>query len=147
MPVCDEITEPSQLKSILEKNDKVICMYYMIGCPHCESFKPIWEKVIDRRKNEITAIQIELAVVRKLPKKYAVSGFPTIIIFNKDKQIAFTDTRTVKNLNDFIDLHMTGRNSAPAAGGSRYMKPTAMNVKSRVIPVRTSATRRNMPTK
>jgi thioredoxin-like negative regulator of GroEL len=85
-------------------NNKVLCYYYWKQCGHCTNFNPIWKKIERKYKGKINMMKIELDVMKHLDQKYAISAFPTIIIWNKGKKYSeFTGMRDEANLSTFID--------------------------------------------
>ena len=101
------LNDPSKSRerflSILENNSKVICFYYWKNCGHCITFAPIWNKVVDKYKNKIQVINIELESMKKLDKEHMVFAFPSIIVYkNKSKWLDYSKNRTEKDLHMFI---------------------------------------------
>ena len=103
----ETINDPSIAKerflSILSKNAKVMVFYYWKMCGHCVTFAPIWNKVVNKYKDRIQVINIELESMKRIDKKYMVSAFPSIVVYkNKNKWIDYTRERNEKELNKFI---------------------------------------------
>ncbi len=91
--------------SKLLKDKKVIILYKMNNCAHCNELKPKWDIVIKKLSNEnINIYEIEYSFVSKLPSKYReILGYPTILSYDNGKSInEFKGKRTIKNIETFI---------------------------------------------
>lgn len=89
----------------LIKDKKVIILFYMNNCSHCEILRPIWEKVLQKLSNKnINIYEIEYSNVSKLPSKFRnIIAYPSIVSYdNGEYKKDFTDKRTIKNVEKFI---------------------------------------------
>lgn len=81
---------------------KKVVYFYMNGCPHCDSFSPVWD---DFKKNcPLATHKIESADAGEMMTKYKISGFPTIILIdeNNNKLKELEGDRTLAGLNAMI---------------------------------------------
>jgi thiol-disulfide isomerase/thioredoxin len=62
-----------EAKKILQKKP-ILVMFFMDGCPHCESTMPHWDKMAGAHP-EIETVKIEASAT---PDDSGVSGFPTM---------------------------------------------------------------------
>ena len=96
-----------KFKTFINNHEHVICLYHWLSCGFCLSFANVWNKVMNKYKDDINVISIELEAIKHIDKKYQVSAFPTIVIFkNGVKEKEFTKARTEKELIKFIEENM-----------------------------------------
>ena len=53
----------------------LLVLFFMEGCPHCESNKPAWEQAKKKLKGGLATAEVESANV---PPTESVNGFPTM---------------------------------------------------------------------
>jgi thiol-disulfide isomerase/thioredoxin len=85
---------------------KKVVYFYMNGCPHCDSFSPIWD---DFKQNcPLDTYKIESANAGEMMTKYKISGFPTILLLdeNNNKLKELEGDRTLANLNAMISNYI-----------------------------------------
>lgn len=88
---------------ILGKQKTVICFYHWKMCSHCFLFKPIWEQIANKYKNDLTMVDIELDAMKHLDKEYIINMFPSIIVYKSGKKYTeYLDKREVSNLDAFM---------------------------------------------
>lgn len=63
------------------KQKPILVLFYMTGCPHCESNKPAWDDAKSQVGKEIKVVEIESSAT---PESSGVSGFPTMMYVGKD---------------------------------------------------------------
>ena len=61
---------------------KKVVYFYMNGCPHCDSFSPIWDEF--KQTSKLPTHKIESADAGEMMSKYKISGFPTIILLDEN---------------------------------------------------------------
>lgn len=84
-----------------------IVLYYAPWCPHCVSFKPIWEQFERRNKNRITVKTVNCDENKSLCSKMDVHGFPTVRMYKSNNEVVnFTGDRTVDGLEQFLGQYM-----------------------------------------
>ena len=81
---------------------KKVVYFYMNGCPHCDSFSPIWDDF--KQTSPLPTHKIECADAGEMLKKYNISGFPTILLLDKNnnKLKELEGDRTLVGLNALI---------------------------------------------
>lgn len=62
-------------KKTLPVKRPLLVLFFMQGCPHCESNKPAWEEAKKKIKGGVATAEIESADV---PADEPVNGFPTM---------------------------------------------------------------------
>jgi len=63
------------------KQKPILVLFYMVGCPHCESNKPAWDDAKSQVGKEIKVVEIESSAT---PESSGVTGFPTMMYIGKD---------------------------------------------------------------
>ena len=81
---------------------KKVVYFYMNGCPHCDSFSPVWDEFI--QTSPLPTHKIESADAKEMMVKYKISGFPTILLLdeNNNKIKELEGDRTIDGLNALI---------------------------------------------
>jgi len=89
-------------KNFENDGKKKVVYFYMNGCPHCDSFSPIWDEF--KQTSKLTTHKIESADAGTMIDKYKISGFPSIILLdeNNNKLKELEGPRTVAGLNAMI---------------------------------------------
>ena len=85
-------------------------MYYMNGCPHCESILPEYRQFVASGQIETNGAKTKIRMLEQgdpnaAPELEAnnVKGFPTFIMSTVDGQtIEYKGDRTVQAIRDFI---------------------------------------------
>lgn len=114
----------SKFTIFMQKHPTCICLYRWNLCGHCESFKPVWNKVTNHYKDSIAVVNIELDGMHGLDQKYQVMGFPTVIIYKSgNKWKEFNENRNEKELHKFIKDNMTSNVKKPLAKKQVAKKP------------------------
>jgi len=86
------------------KKGVFICLYHWKDCGHCITLLPIWKDAVKKSGKNSYIVEIELANLKHLDKKYRdVQGFPSIIVYKNGKKFKeFSEQRTLENLEKFI---------------------------------------------
>ncbi len=84
----------------------VLVLFYMIGCPHCESNKPAWEEAKKQAGNEIQIVEIESSAV---PEDEDVNGFPTMRHVDKSGKTSETSGQKKSGGEIAEALHMKSK--------------------------------------
>ena len=81
---------------------KKVVYFYMNGCPHCDSFSPVWDEFI--QTCPLPTHKIESADAKEMMETYKISGFPTILLLdeNNNKIKELEGDRTINGLNALI---------------------------------------------
>lgn len=81
--------------------DLKLVYFYKTGCPHCESFNPVW------RQLEADPAIKTVSVDARASEKYGIIGFPTIRLYRQftpsTKFIEFEGPRALSNIYEFIE--------------------------------------------
>jgi thioredoxin-related protein len=85
---------------------KKVVYFYMNGCPHCDSFSPIWDEF--KKTSPLPTHKIESADAGAMMTRYNISGFPTILLLdeNNNKLKELEGPRTIAGLNAMIRNHI-----------------------------------------
>ena len=87
-----EMDEPN----LKPKDDEiVVALFWADWCPHCVSFKPVFEKVASDLNNKTSKKsskklrfeKVDCVALAPLAKKYGVQGYPTIKIISGDNDM------------------------------------------------------------
>ena len=81
---------------------KKVVYFYMNGCPHCDSFSPIWDEFT--QNCPLPTHKIESRDAGEMMNTYNISGFPTILLLdeNNTKLKELDGPRTLAGLNAMI---------------------------------------------
>jgi len=80
--------------------------FYAPWCGHCKKAKPEWAeaaKVLEEDNIPLFAVNLDEDENRPLAQKYQIQGFPTIMIFKKDKLDAPLPYEGAREANAFAD--------------------------------------------
>jgi thiol-disulfide isomerase/thioredoxin len=83
-------------------------LYYMTGCPHCETILPEFSNFVAQGQYEsggkkTTIRKIEQAAAGSDLEKYGIKGYPTFILEKSDgKFLSYEGERTVSAMKAFI---------------------------------------------
>lgn len=96
-------TANENFTKILSNNKIVICLYHWKMCSHCILFKPVWNQVANKYKNDLMITDIELDAMRHLQPQHMVQMFPSIIVYkNGRKSIEYDKRREAPELDSFM---------------------------------------------
>lgn len=94
------IEKECDFKAKIGSNKAVVCKFYAPWCGPCQKFAPVVKKLAEERKDlEFIEVSYEGAGdSKKLFDKYDVKSFPTIVVFNKGKEVGrIADSRLSKD--------------------------------------------------
>ena len=93
---------PSAMTS--DKSTKLV-YFYMDGCGHCKNFTPTWDNFCSTNSSTIKTYKFEQAQVREQITEYNISGFPTILLLDKNnaKIDEYNGERTVEALTSYVN--------------------------------------------
>jgi thiol-disulfide isomerase/thioredoxin len=88
-------------------NSTKLVYFYMDGCGHCNKFTPTWDKFCSANSTSIKTYKFEQAQVKKQITTYAISGFPTILLLDKNnaKIDEYNGERSVEALTSYVNGH------------------------------------------
>jgi thioredoxin 1 len=69
------------LTAILQKEDRIIALFYASWCPFCKAFLPVFERHAAAGRNFVGVKDDEEAIA----ERYAVEIYPTVIYFENGK--------------------------------------------------------------
>jgi protein disulfide-isomerase-like protein len=86
--------------------------FYAVWCGHCRQLKPVWELVATELKNHGVKVgKVEANKNKKVSDRFAVQGFPTLLVVSQGNYYEYTGARTKGALVDFAAggyLNVTG---------------------------------------
>jgi protein disulfide-isomerase A6 len=90
----------------INKYNGEIVLYYADWCPHCKNFSPIWEQFDNYVKRNFPSVKVSKMKCEggneAICNQKGVNGFPTVILYYKNKEFKFDGNRTISSLADFI---------------------------------------------
>lgn len=98
--------------NLTPKTDEVtLALFHAEWCGYCKEFMPKWEETVAQLNNtktkngkKIKCVAVEADKDKGVMKEYNVSGYPTIMVLNPNKDpVTFDDDRTVKKLAKFVN--------------------------------------------
>ena len=102
-----------------KKNEKLpeLKLYSVEWCGHCRRFKKeggVWEKLNNNQllKNKCKLIDIDGDQNQSEVMKNDIEGFPTLILFTKNKKIVYQGDRTEKDIIKFLKKHIKNLNKS-----------------------------------
>jgi thiol-disulfide isomerase/thioredoxin len=86
-------------------NSTKLVYFYMDGCGHCNKFTPTWDKFCSANSTSIKTYKFEQAQVKEQITTYAISGFPTILLLDKNnaKIDEYNGERSVEALTSYVN--------------------------------------------
>jgi len=100
------------MQGIIRRGPVTIILVFSTTCPHCHTYKPIWDKLCKTKGRKANMISMEASTYQQTPlsEKKAVSGVPTVLYVNKQGEIVEIDKpRDTAIMTEVI------RNSSPPA--------------------------------
>jgi len=94
----------------LAQSTNTFTLYYMDGCPHCESILPEFRKFVASGQVEVNGKKTKIRMLEQSNPEAApeleannVKGFPTFVLSTVDgKNIEYSGERTVPAIKEFI---------------------------------------------
>ncbi|CRH03743.1 protein disulfide isomerase, putative [Plasmodium relictum] len=108
----DLVTEihDGELDKFITKNDIVLVMFYAPWCGHCKRLIPEYNEAANMlldKKSEIKLASVDATAENALAQEYGITGYPTLLLFNKKRRVNYGGGRTAKSIVDWL-LQMTG---------------------------------------
>ncbi len=95
-----EIENAEDLSAILEKNEKVLALFYATWCPYCVNFVPIFDKkIVSFRVGSVIHVLLD-DYDNQLWDDYDIEAVPTVLFFEKGKVTKRLDGRFGVGLNE-----------------------------------------------
>lgn len=82
-----ELTDKNFFSEIINLNLPVFIDFWANWCPPCRMMDPLIEDLADEYEGRIVIAKLNTDLNRKIPGKLNISGIPTYIIFNKEKEV------------------------------------------------------------
>lgn len=106
-------------KKLLEFMNKntVIILYHWNNCGHCRELEPLWQSSVNNIPTSYSVCDIEFDDMKHLDKDITTTNlFPAIIAY-KNKKICdtFQKSRTIENISEFINKHISNTKTKPKA--------------------------------
>lgn len=107
---------------VLKSGKTSLVKFYADWCSHCKRMAPAYEELADlySKSDEIQIVEINGDTYNKITSRYGIQGFPTLMLFKKDKlrePVEFEGSRDVTGMENFLIAHT----------GVRVYKPKEVN--------------------
>lgn len=99
----------SNFNTIIDSEKPVLVDFYAIWCGPCKMLSPILKEVKDNLGDQISIIKIDIDKNQQVAAQYQVRGVPTMILFQKGKQL--WRQSGVVDKNTLIKIILEKRNS------------------------------------
>lgn len=80
----EELKYEADIKQALSSREPVVIFFYMIGCPHCERMKSVWDS-LKTKHSDTKLVKVESQNVPKLLEG-KISGFPHFMKIEDGKE-------------------------------------------------------------
>lgn len=96
-----------------DPSECVVALFYADWCPHCKSFKPIFQKAKEMMEQQsCTAPELKGKKLRFVPvdceaypalaKQYSVNGYPTVKLITSDRVFEYDRGRDLDSMNNYF---------------------------------------------
>ncbi len=99
----------SNFNTIIDSEKPVLVDFYATWCGPCKMLSPILKEVKDNLGDQISIIKIDIDKNQQVAAQYQVRGVPTMILFQKGKQL--WRQSGVVDKNTLIKIILEKRNS------------------------------------
>ncbi|ANQ06922.1 Protein disulfide-isomerase [Plasmodium coatneyi] len=99
-----------ELNNFITKNDVVLVMFFAPWCGHCKRLIPEYNEaanMLAEKKSEIKLASVDATTENALAQEYGITGYPTMIMFNKKNRVNYGGGRTAQSIVDWLQ-QMTG---------------------------------------
>jgi thioredoxin 1 len=77
----------NNFNAIINSEKPVLVDFFATWCGPCQMLLPVLNQVTESLKDRITIIKIDVDKNQEIAQKYQVRGVPTLILFQKGKQL------------------------------------------------------------
>ena len=111
-------------RDVLERSREVPVLvdFWAAWCAPCLVIAPVLEAVVRESGGqvELAKLEVDEGENMKLAGRYAVRGFPTVILFVDGKEVGrFSSARPAAFIRDFLRTHLGSEDGAAAASRPR----------------------------
>lgn len=99
-----------ELDKFITENEVVLVMFYAPWCGHCKRLLPEYIEagsLLAEKKSAIKLAKVDATVENALAQEFSITGYPTLILFDKKKKVNYGGGRTANAIVDWL-LQMTG---------------------------------------
>jgi hypothetical protein len=103
------------MNSMIEKGPLTMMLVFRSTCPHCVTYKPIWEELCKTKGRTANMISMESDVYQKTPmgSEKPVTGVPTVLYVSPNGNISEVETPRDKNAMTEIIRSSPSSSSSP----------------------------------
>ena len=84
-------------------NKKEVILFKADWCHHCKNFSPIWDNIKNSSElKNVKFITYDADKNKKEISTFKISGFPTLLMKNKDQLLEYAGDRDINSVKDFI---------------------------------------------
>lgn len=95
-----EVDNAEELNAIIEKDEKVLVLFYASWCPYCVNFVPIFDrKIVNFKVEKVIHVLLD-DYDNQLWDNYDIEAVPTVIFFEKGKVSKRLDGKFGVGLNE-----------------------------------------------
>ena len=80
--IVKEESSAASLTSAVTKGAPTVVMFYAPWCPHCQSTKPVFDRVAQNFSSSIRFVQIDASGISEVRSPFGVTAYPTIKYFD-----------------------------------------------------------------